>query len=315
MKTTCFLLIAVVLSLSVKGQEALKTITSSAKHIEAAPDTVKHWQFMGTGSLNFNQAYMVNWAAGGQSSLGLSTNLSLQANYKKGKNAWNNNLDLAYGFQLQAPGSGESQFRKTDDRIELNSFYGYGISKHWDLTVLVNLKTQFTSGYNYPDDSTVISKFMSPGYLITGIGFSWIPAKYFSLFLSPSSGRFTFVLDPELADSGSFGVARGKHIRGEFGPYLRAAFNKDLVKNINLNTTLDLFTNYLEEFGNIDVNWSLLLTIKANRWLSTIVSTTLIYDDKVKITDLQGKTGPRTQFKENLGIGIAYKIHQKGASK
>jgi hypothetical protein len=156
---------------------------------------------------------------------------------------------------------------------------------------------------------------MSPGYLIAGLGFSWIPAKYFSLFLSPSSGRFTFVLDPKLADSGCFGVDRGKHIKGEFGPYIRAAFNKDLVKNINLNTTLDLFTNYLEEFGNIDVNWSLLLTIKANKWLSTIVSTTLIYDNNVKITDLQGKTGPRTQFKENLGIGITYMIHKKGASK
>ena len=143
MKTTYFLLIAVVLSLSVKAQEAQKTIAASAKHIESAPDTVRHWLFMGNASLNFNQAYLVNWAAGGQSSLGLSTNLSLQANYKKGENAWNNNLDLAYGFQLQAPGSGESQFRKTDDRIELNSFYGYGISKHWDITFLANFKLDF----------------------------------------------------------------------------------------------------------------------------------------------------------------------------
>lgn len=315
MKTTYLLVIALLLSLSIEAQEALKTITGSVKHIEADPDTIKHWQVSGFGSVVFNQAYLLNWAAGGQSSLGLSSFLSLQANYKKGKHAWDNNLNLAYGFQLQAPGSGESQFRKTDDRIELNSFYGYGISKHWDLTILVNLKTQFTAGYNYPDDSTVISKFMSPGYVIAGLGFSWVPASYFSLFLTPAAGRFTFVLDPKLSDSGSFGVARGKHINAEFGPYLRAAFNKDLTKNINLNTTLDLFSNYLKEFGNIDVNWNLLLTIKANKWLSTIISTTLIYEDKVRITDLQGKTGPRTQFKESLGIGIAYKIHQKGTTK
>lgn len=315
MKTFALLLITVVLSFSLEAQEALKTVTGAAKHIEAAPDTIKPWQFIGFGSVSFNQAYLVNWAAGGQSSIGLSSILSLQANYKKKKNSWKNNLDLGYGFQLNAPGSSASQFRKTDDRIEFNSTYGYGISKHWDLTVLVNLKTQFASGYNYPDDSTVISKFMSPGYLIAGIGFSWVPASYFSMFLSPASGRITFVFDPKLSDSGSFGVPRGKHIDGEFGPYVRAAFNKDLVKNINLNTTVDLFSNYFKGFGNVVVNWNLLLTIKANKWLSTIVNTTLIYDDKVSITDLQGKSGPRTQFKENLGIGIAYKIHQKGTAK
>ncbi len=315
MKTIHLLIITLLLSLSLKAQDPLKTINAAVKHIETAPDTIKHWQFMGIGSVNFNQAYLLNWAAGGQSSLALGSLLSLQANYKKGKHAWNSNLDLAYGFQLQAPGSSASQYRKTDDRIELNSFYGYGISKHWDLTFLVNAKTQFSSGFNYPDDSTVISKFMSPGYVIAGIGFSWVPASYFSVFLSPSSGRFTFVLDPKLSDSGAYGVKRGKHINAEFGPYVRAAFNKDLAKNINLNTTLDLFSNYLKEFGNVVVNWNFLLTIKANRWLATTVSATLIYDDKVSITDLQGKTGPRIQFKENLGIGIAYKIHQKGSGK
>ena len=315
MRTTTLLILALFLGFTARSQEALKTITGAAKHVEAAPDTIKHWQFMGSGALNFNQGYLVNWAAGGQSSLGLAAIVSLQANYKKGKNAWNNNLDLAYGFQLNAPGSASSQFRKTDDRIELNSTYGYGIGKHWDLSVLANLKTQFADGYNYPDDSTVISKFMSPGYLIAGIGFTWVPASYFSLFLSPAAGRIIFVLDPTLSDSGAFGVDRGKHYAGEFGPYVRAAFNKDLAKNINLNTTLDLFTNYLKDFGNVTVNWNMLLTIKANKWLSTILSATLIYDDKVMIHDLQGKTGPRTQFKETLGIGIAYKIHRKGTSK
>ena len=84
---------------------------------------------------------------------------------------------------------------------------------------------------------------------------------------------------------------------------------QDLAKNINLQSTLDLFTNYLEEFGNIDVNWNVNLTMKVNKWLATMVSTSLIYDDKVKIHDLEGGYGPRTQFKENITVGIAYKIH------
>jgi hypothetical protein len=156
---------------------------------------------------------------------------------------------------------------------------------------------------------------MAPGYLLAGIGFTWVPASYFNVFLSPTSGRFTFVLDKALSDSGAFGVERGNNVLGEFGPYIRAAFNKDLAKNINMNTTLELFTNYLEDFGNTVVNWNFLLTIKANKWLATTVSATLIYDPKVMITDLKGNTGPRTQFQENIAVGIAYAIHQKKKGK
>ncbi len=309
MKKICLLLFIVTLSASVVAQDTINKIARNAKHIEAVPDTVKPWTLSGFGSLNFNQAYLVNWAAGGQSSLGFAAFVNFQANYKKKRHSWMNTLDLAYGFQIQAPGSSDKQNRKTDDRIEFTSTYGYGIAKHWDLSVLANFKTQFSYGYNYPDDSTVISKFMAPGYLIAGLGFTWIPAKSFNVFLSPASGRFTFVLDKQLSDSGAFGVERGNKILGQFGPYIRAALNKDLAKNININSTLDLFTNYLENFGNINVNWNMLLTLKVNKWLATSVSASIIYDDKVQITDIHGKTGPRTQFKENIGVGISYKIH------
>jgi hypothetical protein len=311
MKKYALMLIVLVLAHSLHAQKAIKTIADSARHVTAAPDTIRHWQINGIGSLNFNQAYLVNWAAGGQSALGMGALFNFQANYKSGKHVWNNNINLGYGFNLQAPGSSESQFRKTDDHIELNTSYGYGLSKHWDLSVLVNFKTQFSAGYKYPDDSNVISNFMAPGYLIAGLGFTWVPTHYFNVFLSPAAGRFTFVLDKKLSDAGAFGVDSSKTMRGEFGPYIRAAFNKDLAKNINMNTTLELFTNYLKDFGSTVVNWNFLLTIKANKWLATTISTTLIYDPSVMITDLQGKTGPRTQFQENIAVGIAYTIHQK----
>jgi hypothetical protein len=309
MKKLYLILMAFVLAGSSMAQDTINKIARSAKPVEATPDTVKPWKITGVGSVNMNQAYFVNWAAGGESSLGLAAFANLQAVYKHKNHAWLNNLDLAYGFQLNAPGSADKQFRKTDDRIEFTSNYGYKVAPKWYASILVNFKTQFSYGYNYPDDSTIISKFMAPGYLVAGIGMTWVPTSYFNVFMSPASGRFTFVLDKQLSDSGAFGVERGKSILGQFGPYVRAAFNKDLAKNINLNTTLDLFTNYLENFGNINVNWNMLFTLKVNKWLATSISASLIYDDKVMITDLQGKTGPRTQFKENIGVGISYKIH------
>jgi hypothetical protein len=118
------------------------------------------------------------------------------------------------------------------------------------------------------------------------------------------------VLDQKLADAGSFGVEKGKNFRGEFGPYVRADLNKDLAKNINLSTTLELFTDYLKDFGNIDVNWSMLLSLKVNKWLATSISAQVIYDNDVMIkTTPTSEPGPRTQFKELLGVGISYTFH------
>jgi len=157
----------------------------------------------------------------------------------------------------------------------------------------VNFRTQFANGYNYPNDSIPISKFMSPGYLVAGIGITYAPAKWFYLYISPVSGRFTFVIDDTLSKHGSFGVDAGKKLRVEMGPYLRTDLNKDLSKTINLSTTLELFTDYFKDFGNIDVNWSLLLTMKVNKWLAASIATQLIYDNDVMIqTDPTEPAGP-----------------------
>ncbi|MCX6251913.1 MAG: DUF3078 domain-containing protein [Bacteroidetes bacterium] len=309
MKKTLLLSLLVFLYLAGSAQGDIKKVQAAVRHLDAAPDTIKHWTWTGVASLNVNQVYLVNWAAGGQSSIGLNTFASFQAGYRKGKHSWQNNLDMAYGFQYLAPGSSDNQYRKTDDRIELNSSYGYGISKTWDLSAILNFKTQFTDGYNYPNDSVIIAKFMSPGYLIAGLGFTWVPVKSFNLFMSPAAGRLIFVIDPALSDSGACGVDRGKKVKAEFGAYVRASLNQELGKSASISSTLDLFTNYFKNFGDINVNWNMLLTLKAGKWLATSVNLALIYDDQVMITDIHGKTGPRTQFRENIGVGISYRLH------
>jgi hypothetical protein len=305
-----------VLLFLISGFAISQEIQKVAKAKEAVssvviPDSLKTWYFGGIGSLSFNQAAFSNWAAGGQNSIGLDAFLDLTANYHKGRHIWGNTLNLGYGFSYLGKGS-NAKFTKTNDKIEYTSAYGYNFSKNkkWLLTVLLNFRTQFSAGYNYPDDSTMISNFMSPGYLVAGIGFTYAPANWFYVYMSPASGRFTFVLDQKLSDAGSFGVDKGKKLRSEFGPYVRANLNKDLSKTINLTTTLALFTNYMKNFGNIDVNWDLLLTMKVNKWLAASITTQLIYDDDIIIQpDPTEAGGPRTQFKELLGIGVTYKIH------
>jgi len=270
-----------------------------------AGDSVKYWTILGTAGLNITQAAFSNWAAGGENSIGVGALFNLKADYKKNKNSWKNNLDLGYGFQFLGKGD-NSRFTKTDDKIEYTTSYGYGVTPHWDVTLLVNFRSQFTNGYNYPNDSVPISKFLSPGYLVAGIGMNYVPAEYFQLYLSPAAGRFTFVTDQDMANAGAFGVDSAKHIKGEFGPYIRAAFNKEVFKNITVNTTLELFSDYLKKFGNIDVNWNVLVGLKVNKWLTTTINAQLIYDDDVMIRVTDTRSGPRTQFKEVIGVGISY---------
>ena len=312
MKKLFLFFFAFIISCAAFSQD-IKKVSKAKDEIAAVaiPDSLKAWNLGGSGAVSFNQAAFSNWAAGGQNSIGFDTYINIMANYHKGRHVWANSLNLGYGFTFLGKGK-EAKFTKSNDKIELTSAYGFTLSKDkkWLFTILMNFRTQFSAGYNYPDDSTVISNFMSPGYLVAGLGITYAPAKWYYLYLSPASGRFTFVTDKKLSDAGSFGVDPGKNIRGEFGPYMRTELNKDLSKTINLTTDLSLFTDYLKDFGNIDVNWNLLLTMKVNKWLAASITTQLIYDNDVIIKpDPTEAGGPRTQFKELLGIGITYKLH------
>jgi hypothetical protein len=284
--------------------------------VTAQQDTL--WRRGGLLSLNFSQVSLTNWAAGGQNSVAGNAIVNYFANYKSGKNAWDNFADLGYGLLMQGK---KGKWLKSDDKIELGTKYGRKASKDWYYSALANFRSQFTPGYNYPNDSTVISKFFAPAYLTLALGMDYKPNDYFSLFLSPASVRFIFVMDKALSDSGAFGVDRGKKLRTEAGAYIKAAFKKDINASMNLQTSLDLFSNYLDKPGNVDVNWQMLLAIKISKFLSASLSTQLLYDDNTKIVFYKADNitvdhvGPGVQFKEVIGIGFAYKFAGYGVKK
>ena len=83
-------------------------------------------------------------------------------------------------------------------------------------------------------------------------------------------------------------------------------YDRALAKNIEMKSKLELFSNYLNNPTNIDVNAEVLFSFKVNSWFSASLLWNLIYDDDIRITDSDGNTGPRTQFKSVLGLGISY---------
>ena len=314
------ILFAIVL-IATFGNIAAQTTDEEKELKTQNKDSLDGWKTGGVASLNLTQVSLTNWSAGGENSLSINGILSLFANLKKGNSTWDNSLDLSYGILQQ----GSDDIRKTDDKIDFTSKYGQKAFKNWYYAGLVNFKSQMTAGYNYPDDSTEISNFLAPGYVLGAIGLDYKPSEVFTFFISPITMKMTIVNDQTLADAGAFGVdaavyddfgtllSSGKTTRSEYGGYLRALFKKDIMKNVNLQSKLELFSNY-EEAAYVDVNWEVLIAMKVNKYISATLSTQLIYDHDIDIAvdnnndGIIDGVGPRTQFKEVLGVGISYKF-------
>ena len=287
-------------------------VTDAEKNLKTQnTDTTQGWKTGGVFSLAFSSVSLTNWAAGGQNSVSINGLANMFAIYQKGPSAWENYLNLGYGFLKQGNANG---FMKSNDKIEFLSKYGRKATKSWYYSALLSFNSQFTAGYNYPDDSTVISNFLAPGYVLGAIGMDYKPNKTFSAFIAPFTSKITIVNDKLLSEAGAFGVEPGEQIRNEFGGYIRLFYTKNFSKNMVFQTKLDLFSNYLHNPQNIDVNWETLIDIKLNKFISVIISTNLIYDDDIDIAiDNNGDgivdaSGPRTQFKNVLGVGLSYKF-------
>jgi len=259
----------------------------------ARTDTVQGWKHTGLTSLTFGQTSLQNWVAGGNNTVSGDFIFNVSMNYLKGKVFWDNNLAVEYGTVY----SSSTDWMKAADKLNLTSIAGRKISKTWSLSALLNFYTQFANGYNYPDRSRYISTLMAPGYLDIALGFTYKPNAKYSLFLSPVTERATFVLNDSLSNVGAFGVDPGKKTKFETGAYLLASTTQKISSNLNLISSVDLFTPYTKDFGHINVNWDLLVNYKINKLLTATLNTTVRYYEK-EIT--------KVQFKEILGLGFTY---------
>lgn len=287
---------------------ATLTIPAAVYSQDTAKDT-SYWKSGGTVTFAFSQVGLTNWAAGGENSVSGNAMSNLFLNYNKDRASWENFLGAAYGLMQQ----GDDVLKKTDDKLEFFSKFGYLAINKWYYTILAGFNTQFTNGYNYPNDSVTISRFMAPGYLNLSVGMDYKPSSYFNLYIAPVSGKVTIVSDDSLSAKGAFGVDPGKTSRSEFGGYLKAMYTKDVLENVNLLTKLDLFSNYIENPQYIDVSWEVTLTMSINKWMTANIHTHLIFDEDIKFPEYDD-TGAlvdeksKVQFKEVLGIGISFKF-------
>ncbi len=282
------------------------------------------WTTENTLGINVSEVAFVNWNAGGNNAISGLGFLKFVRNYKFRYIQWDNNAEFRYGLNAQEG----RKLRKSEDVIRMSSNLGYrrDTISNWYYSVQLNFNTQFANGYKYPNRDEHISTFMAPGYLFLGAGTSYITRdQKFNLYLSPLTLKSTFVLDQELADKGAFGVKKavldtngnvitpGENNLIELGFLITNNWAWDVAKNIELKSRLNLYTDYLSSFGNIDIDWELNLKLRVNKYILTTLGTQIIYDDDILFDAVKNDNGividpgePRIQFKQLLGVGVAY---------
>jgi hypothetical protein len=312
-------LLFIALTISSVTSTQAQADTSSQK----ADAVVNPWKLTALYGANGTQSSFVNWNAGGRNNISLMGYISGSANYLQHQWKWDNDLSVALGgLQYIGIGNGGEGLQKTDDRIEISSTVGYSFDKSIEkkqlyLSLITGFRTQFLDGFVYPNTLDRVSTFMAPGYFNLALGLDYSPNKDFTLFISPAAIKWTVVNDQVLADAGSFGVepavfdngtliTAGEKVRTEFGAYFKMKYNKEIVKNIQMKSSLSLFSNYIENPQNIDVNADVLFTFKVNKWFSASLNWTAIYDHDINIQSTDGGFGPRLQFKSVLGLGVSY---------
>jgi hypothetical protein len=294
MKTVCLLTLLLSTSLFTSAQTGKDT---------------SYWHTDGNFSLNFSELSFTNWAAGGKNSISGVGLINYSAKYIKDKIAWENSFHFGYGLLKE----GKNDLTKSEDKIDISSKLGVKSKSEKILyTGLMNFRTQFADGFNYPNTTNRISGFMAPAYFNLAVGIDYKPSPKLSMFLSPVSSKVTIVSDKTLATK--YGLEPDTKARGEFGATFKCQLKTPIVKNVDIDTQLSLFSNYLDKPQNIDVLWDFIVNMKVNNFLSVNFISNLIYDDDIKIKkDKNGdgifeSEGPAIQFKQLLGVGFNFKF-------
>ena len=285
------------------------------------PDTTSHWTKKNKVGFDISEIAFVNWSAGGNSAISGLLKGDFSRIYAKGNQKWVNDLSIRYGLNKQDG----FEMRKTDDAIQINSTFGYrkDTITNWYHSAKFNFNTQFTNGYAYPNTDKAISRLFAPAYFFLGVGAeNASKSKHRVFYISPFTFKNTLVLDQRLANQGAFGVTKalydsngnilinGKNSKTELGFLFTSYYKKDIVKNVILVNRLVLYSDYINNFGNIDIDYDFMLDLVVNQYVRANIGARIIYDDDIKakeeVNGSQITVGPKLQLKQMLGIGLVY---------
>ena len=169
-------------------------------------------------------------------------------------------------------------------------------------------------------DTSLVSKFMNPAIMTVGIGLDYKPNKTTSLNFSPLSYKATFVTDTVHIDQTQYGIAKDRRSLNEPGVSFMITNEFKPVNTVSIINRLQLFTNYIHNPQNVDVDWEMIATAKLNWFTEVRFNTHLIFDDDTRTEEINKNGQPvlkpdgtkvktaRIQFKEMLGFSLSFRF-------
>ena len=341
MKKTILL---VLLTMFIAGAASAQKDTTKVQHKHKFMDALNGtgfynrdstWKIGGLLGFTVSQTALYQWAPGGSNNFSILLGANAYANYKKKNIEWCTNLDLKYGMVanglIRSEGLAARNFQKNIDVLQLSTNVGYQVKKELYVSVKASFLSQFSPSYDYSQTDTTqgrfrkytVSKFGAPAIMTLGLGLTYKPKDWFTLFFSPAEGKLTYVStdDPGRDTTGQylgtasltdryfsdvdethFGLQRGTSIMAQFGAELDILFQKEVVKNVNWKSHLNVFESYTnnnyntlmpffysaqDSMGTISISkktqyiptltWDNDLVFKVNKFLSATLSTRFVY--------------------------------------
>ena len=265
------------------------------------------WTKRGNVAVLLNQTGFSDWVGGGTNNFSGTIKFDYEWEYRNKGWDWLSNVESAFGLAKykNAPFA-----RKIDDRILIQSIVGKEFTRNLSFSAFFNFTSQIGNGYKYKkdDDNNEIreltTRIFSPAYFQIGSGFLWKKDEKLWVNYSPIASRLILV-SKKFTDSLSendtyFGVSPNKSSRYELGANLTFHSEGSLLENVNYKQDLKLFSNYLEDASNIDLDYLAQIEINVNPLLSTQLIFQLIYDDNAV---------SRLQVREVFGVGVQLKLN------
>ncbi len=275
-----------------------------------------YWEYDLSSNFALSQTYLANWTKGGESSFATMIDLMGRATYnnKEANTQWINSARFKFGTIMTA----EKGFRKNHDEFEFDSKFNRNASGKIGMSASLYMKNQLAKGYNYPNDSVAVSKFLNPGTMTVGLGVEYKPMKNTTVNIAPISYKTTFVLDTAHIDQTIHGIDADKRAKREMGTQVVVSNKITLLKDLDVTNLLRLFSNYLNHPQNIDVDWEMIVEKKINWFFTVRLNLHLIYDDNIRFAVYDDDEQPiilpggiekkvaKAQIREFVGLALQF---------
>lgn len=303
-------------SSTVFGQKDAVDATKDVKEV-VKKDVKEGWQRGGSFGMSFSSLSLINPRFGsGQNQNTTGGALQYSATLKRKKLLWDNN----FTYQLGLARIGSNPWTKAAEMLQITSQAGFKLKDKIYIGGLADVQSQAlpTYGANYLSEQpsgvvtklALSSRLFSPATFRATPGIIYKPNANLNVLMSPVAMKGIYVRDTSLANTGRYfpNPKKDKTLDFQMGANARIGYTKKFFGDkLSYKGALDLYTNYLRNPQNIDVEFYNTLDLMIIKNFAVSYTTNWFYDDDVlTYPDGYEQPGKKRIFFNNLLL-LTYK--------